>query len=370
MSFAIPSLVTGALLATGVTLSPLQIGAYTYTGLDIPDPIVGEYSATGLFLPKPQIGELSSNQDVHLPLLLIGDYRNEVTRGVAIMGATAMVQMVSYPTATGTAVTTSPSLAAWNPNANAGSSAVLIDGPTPGQVIFIGVTSTGAFSAAGSAPTIFWEAVGSSAIGTGGAAAQRVIAAMVTGTAVANGVALGSASYHVSASSMADIISGIQFVQDFWDGWAFNLNTAAPSTYENFKFNSFTRIGKDYYGCNDAGIYLLGGDLDGTAQIDATITTGTSNLSTETFGGDVVKHVPHAYISAKSPEAMTLVCRVEGQEYSYQFRVGKDTIAPSRVDIGKGLRGTFWQFELTNQNGADFEIDSLAVLPVKTSRRI
>lgn len=235
--------------------------------------------------------------------------------------------------------------------------------------------SSANFTSSTAAPTIFWEAVVSSTVLVGSASDQRTMEATVTGAVVINGIVVSQASYHVSASSLAAIISSAQFVQDFWDGWAFNLNNKAASFYENFEFNSFAKIGAEYYGCNSAGIYLLGGDLDGAEQIDATITTGTSDLTAEAggrvlFDGRSRKSVPYAYISARSPEVMKITCRVEGKEHTYLFRAGKNVVAPSRADLGKGVFGTFWQFELQNQNGADFEIDSLDVVPRSIDRRI
>ena len=103
--------------------------------------------------------------------------------------------------------------------------------------------------------------------------------------------------------------------------------------------------------------------------IDATVTTGYSDLSTEKFDGGQVKYVPTAYVDARSVSPMTLTCRTEGQEYTYTFNTAKTNMASARVDIGKGLKGTLWQFELKNVAGADFEAESLTALVDPTKRR-
>jgi hypothetical protein len=239
----------------------------------------------------------------------------------------------------------------------------------PGQSFSGVVESTGAFTTTAASPTIFWEVVttgitfGETVLGT------RLIDATVTGTVTLNGAVVGSASYHVSAASEAQIQGGVQFIQDFWDGWAFNLNTGAPSMYEDFKFNSFARIGSNYYGCSDTGIYLLGGELDVAAEIDATVTTGYSDLSTDKFDGGQIKHVTTAYLDARSVSPMTITCRTEGQEYTYTFDTDRANMASARAEIGKGLKGTLWQFELKNVAGADFEAESLTVLVDPTKRK-
>lgn len=220
------------------------------------------------------------------------------------------------------------------------------------------------------APTIFWEVVTSSGVMAGSIVAQRVMDGQVSNSLLVTQLSTGQASYHVSAESMAKIIDGVLFIQKFWDGWATNLNTGAPSFYENFKFNSFARIGNQYYGCSDAGIFLLGADNDAGLAINATITTGTSDLSTESFDGAVLKTVPAVYVDSRSVSPMTLTCRVEGQEFTYTVNSAKATVGTARVDPGKGLKGTYWQFELKNVGGADFDLDSFKVLPHATKRRV
>lgn len=375
MSFAVPSFTTGALTGSGLRIPSFVSGAFTDTGLFIPSFVTGEIANAGLRIPLFVTGALVETRDLLIPLFLVGDFRNERARdSSAVMGSTAVAAWNPVGLVVpGAAVVSGPIVATWNTRAVAISSSTITSTGTPGQAIFIGVTSSAAITGSGASPTIFFEVVASSSVLSGPVSAQRVTSAIVTGTAVLNGVVLGQASYRVSAASTAEIISGIQFLQDYWDGWAFNLNTNAASFYENFKFNSFARIGKNYYGCNETGIHLLGGDLDGTARIDSTITTGTSDLTEEGVGGfkgDIQKRVPYAYISARSAETMTLTCLVEGQEFTYTFRAPTEKVAVSRVDIGKGLLGTFWQFELKNQNGADFEMDSISVLAVPTTRKI
>lgn len=232
------------------------------------------------------------------------------------------------------------------------------------------VTSVASMTTAAASPTIFWEVVTSSATITDVITDSRSIDAFVTATAVMDGTVVGSASYHVSAASLATIVSGIQFIQDFWDGWAYNLNTGAASTYEDFKFNSFARIGKNYYGCNSTGIHLLSGNTDAGTPINLTVTLGTSDLATDKVPGDALKSVQAVYVNARSDEPLVLTCRVEGQEYSYTFAVNKSPMAVSRVSPGKGLSGTLWQLELVNQLGSDAEIGGVEPLVTRKTRRV
>jgi hypothetical protein len=40
------------------------------------------------------------------------------------------------------------------------------------------------------------------------------------------------------------------------------------------------------------------------------------------------------------------------------------------VKIGKGLRSRYWQFELVNIDGADFDLDTIEFHPVLLTRRV
>jgi len=55
------------------------------------------------------------------------------------------------------------------------------------------------------------------------------------------------------------------------------------TTYNNFNINSYAQIGGKFYGMTDAGVVELTGDTDNGVNIDASITLGTSDLSTDTI---------------------------------------------------------------------------------------
>jgi hypothetical protein len=40
------------------------------------------------------------------------------------------------------------------------------------------------------------------------------------------------------------------------------------------------------------------------------------------------------------------------------------------VEVGQGLRSRYWQFELTNVDGGDFELDVLELYPLFLGRRV
>ncbi len=215
-----------------------------------------------------------------------------------------------------------------------------------------------------SSPVTLVVLADSSVLAVHAAAAYRLLDAAVDSNSALSSSAPVAAVYSVAAASLCSVLTGLQFVADFTDGWAYNLNTGAGSFYEGFRFNSFALIDGEYYGANEEGIFRLGGDADDSAPIDMTITLGTSNL-----GSSKVKRVPAAYVGAESDQRLVLTCRVEGQEYSYTFARATATMAPAKVQIGKGLAGVYWQLELSNTAGADAEIDALELLVAPSERR-
>jgi hypothetical protein len=235
----------------------------------------------------------------------------------------------------------------------------------PSMLIVVVVDESIVAATACSAPSIFWESIEESILSASGAAGYVLFIVDVDHGVSSDSNAESASIYGMSAVSIIEAVTGLQFVADFTDGWAYNLNTGAASFYEQFRFNSFAQIDGDIYGANESGIYLIGSDDDAGEPIDATITLGQSKL-----GSDFVKSVPAIYAVAKSAQPMLLTCRVEGSEYSYSFSRETATMEPCKVKPGKGLKGTLWQIEIANTAGANLDLDSLSVLVAPTSRRV
>ena len=100
------------------------------------------------------------------------------------------------------------------------------------------------------------------------------------------------------------------------------------------------------------------------------IKTGISNL-----GSGLKKRVPRAYIGYTSDGTLLLktITTQTGQKIERWYQLGEHTAdAPyqGRVKMARGVDSVYWQFELTNIDGADFEIDTLQLYPVAITRRI
>ena len=62
----------------------------------------------------------------------------------------------------------------------------------------------------------------------------------------------------------------------------------------------------------------------------------------------------------------------ELSENWYKATQNKVSEAPegSYMPVGQGLKSRYWQFELTNVDGGDFEIDQVELHPLILNRRV
>lgn len=151
-------------------------------------------------------------------------------------------------------------------------------------------------------------------------------------------------------------------------GWALNLDTAAPSRYKDLPANSITMFnGITYISC-DAGIYALDADTDAGRPINAKF-----SLPKLDFGYSADKKVPVVYVGSKVDAKLKLRVTVnKNAPLYYEFadsRVKTGTVHGMRATTGKASIGRYWQFTIENINGADFEIDTVELNPVKCARR-
>lgn len=164
---------------------------------------------------------------------------------------------------------------------------------------------------------------------------------------------------------------GLRLSGEVHTAWAMNLEGSMPvSQYENFDFNSFAEVGGEYFAANEEGIFRLGADSDAGAPIDAAVGSMLLDLGTSRQ-----KRVQAAYIGYTASGRVVLKVRSEddGQVVEDWFEAQQQTAAAPRnqmVRIGRGLRSRYWQFELVNVDGADFELDSFEMYPIPLNRRV
>lgn len=153
--------------------------------------------------------------------------------------------------------------------------------------------------------------------------------------------------------------------QDASATWAVNADTSASSRYERYGFNSFARLNGVAYGAKEGGIYRLEGDDDAGEPIRA-----SAHFGKQDFGTQHLKHVPYVYAGVSSSGGVFLRVGDGKDAFIYKVRRNHPEQRTQRFDLGKGLRASYFTFELYNENGADFELDTVRFDVVPLSRRI
>jgi hypothetical protein len=151
-----------------------------------------------------------------------------------------------------------------------------------------------------------------------------------------------------------------------WTTWVVNTRNAAVSEYVRYDFHSFAEYQRVYYGAKDTGIYVLEGAWDDGWLIKALIKTGLID-----FGNEFQKKIPRMYLGLRNDGTMVLkTITNEGIERWYNLRKNQTGLGKGRTKSHGGVKSAYWQFELANITGDNFELNSIELMPIVLSRRV
>lgn len=146
-----------------------------------------------------------------------------------------------------------------------------------------------------------------------------------------------------------------------------HTETQAVTRYNNYPFNSFARFNGVYLGAKDDGIFALTGADDAGVLIQAAARVGITDFSTSHL-----KRVDRAYVGYKTNGNMILRVTTEDKsvrDYRLNY-MGLSGSHSNMVKFGRGMEARYWQFEIRNENGADFELDAIEMQPFILKRRL
>lgn len=172
-------------------------------------------------------------------------------------------------------------------------------------------------------------------------------------------------------SDIVDTFVLLRLEDELVCGWVMNVDGQNPvSQYTEYNFNSFCKVGTTYFGASDQGLYTLGGDTDDGEDINSSVKTMMLD-----FGVPYMKRIESAYVGYKADGKLLLKIRsVDNGQLVENWYEGAGLTADAPREgycpVGRGMRSRYWQVELTNVDGSDFELDKLELHPITLSRRV
>lgn len=171
---------------------------------------------------------------------------------------------------------------------------------------------------------------------------------------------------HAALSSIMSIGAAVPIFEQPVQSWVLNTANLASSSYEGFEFNSFGRFAGRYVGARSDGLYLLEGDDDAGLPIRASMSLGKQN-----FGTTLLKRPEYAYIGvAASGDVFVKVIDPQGDSWLYRARRTSEAMQTQRADFGRGLRASYFEFEIYNADGGDIDLNTVEFRLAELSRRI
>lgn len=149
--------------------------------------------------------------------------------------------------------------------------------------------------------------------------------------------------------------------------WVVNTENWGATRFDNYSFNSFAKIGDQYYGASDDGLFELDGETDAGEEIDA-----SALFRRDRAGSSQQKHVDRVYVHGTSDNKVEVrVVAPDGKLYAYRSEVELgDEVTVQRVKIGRGLVAQYWQMEVRNVAGGELNVDQIEVVSLHTTRKI
>ncbi len=196
---------------------------------------------------------------------------------------------------------------------------------------------------------------------------QKIIDEVIAETAAATSAAIANLTLYALIESTASAVFYVRIDGQSYPVWVVNAETFAASRYTNFDFNSFGTINGRSYAANEDGLYELTGDDDAGTDIAASIILGRDRR-----GSAQVKRSNRVYLHGTSANKLELrVVTDQGDIYTYVTEQElSDYVTAQRVVLGRGLTAHYWQLEVRNKAGADFELEQIEVVSLHTSRKI
>lgn len=152
--------------------------------------------------------------------------------------------------------------------------------------------------------------------------------------------------------------------------WSMEVDKKGLSKYTNYPFNSFCKLGDQYFGATDSGIFLMEGSDDAGEDIQAKV-----RLAMTTMGSMAMKGIPYMYLGYTASNGLYIKANITNKEGVFVSHLYKllaqptDAMRTARVKLGDGLQAVYFGWEIQNVDGGDLNIDHIQWVPVYADRK-
>ena len=151
-----------------------------------------------------------------------------------------------------------------------------------------------------------------------------------------------------------------------YQGIAMNIMNKAISTYRNFAFNSMAYFNGKYLGANDDGIYIIGGNTDMDARINAKLVTGPVDFKTD--------RLQDVWLTYRADGHLAIVLYVDedtnARTCDLPTAIAGNEIHEEKVKTPRGLAGRFYTIEIKNLSGSDFDLKQISAAVESFKRQV
>lgn len=146
------------------------------------------------------------------------------------------------------------------------------------------------------------------------------------------------------------------------DVYSVNIHNQAVSFYDNYYFNSVARTNGHYFGANENGIFNLSGNDDDGFDIRTRITSALLELT-----NGLKAKLEQIILYVRNDDTINVLIKTDDNIYDYVLTETSDNFTSKRVRFGKGMKSSYYTFELNTKSGK-YTLDDVKLYYVVTSR--
>jgi hypothetical protein len=141
---------------------------------------------------------------------------------------------------------------------------------------------------------------------------------------------------------------------------ALQLHTGGFTSYTNYGFDRFFKVGKTHYGVAGGAVYALTGSV-----VSATV---SSTKRTPNKGA--MCNVQYVYTHGSVPAAMTCSVSTDAGTVQANAYYATPNGQTNRASFARGLRGVYWTYSMVMPANVSWQVDKVAYEATNGSRRV